>query len=96
MPRWAQPPITRWDYDAFSVYFENDHVIHAVVPSEPPVGGRAGCHPARRPYRPFLALSLAALSWRGAAMLRAPMSAIPVPAAPDAGLGPAPLAAAAR
>jgi hypothetical protein len=31
------PPITRWDYDAFSVYFEYDHVIHAVVPSEPPI-----------------------------------------------------------
>jgi hypothetical protein len=26
-----QPPITRWDYPAFSVYFENDRVIHAVV-----------------------------------------------------------------
>jgi hypothetical protein len=26
-----QPPITRWDYPSFSVYFENDRVIHAVV-----------------------------------------------------------------
>jgi hypothetical protein len=26
-----QPPITRWDYAAFSVYFENDRVIHAVA-----------------------------------------------------------------
>ena len=26
-----QPPITRWDYAAFSVYFENDKVIHAVA-----------------------------------------------------------------
>lgn len=26
-----QPPITRWDYPAFSVYFENDRVIHAVA-----------------------------------------------------------------
>jgi hypothetical protein len=25
------PPITRWDYPAFSVYFERDRVIHAVV-----------------------------------------------------------------
>jgi len=25
------PPITRWDYPAFSVYFENDRVIHAVA-----------------------------------------------------------------
>ena len=27
----GQPPITRWDYPSFSVYFENDRVIHAVV-----------------------------------------------------------------
>jgi hypothetical protein len=27
----GQPPITRWDYADFSVYFENDHVVHSVV-----------------------------------------------------------------
>jgi hypothetical protein len=26
-----QPPITRWDYSNFSVFFEHDRVIHAVV-----------------------------------------------------------------
>jgi hypothetical protein len=26
-----QPPITRWDYPEFSVYFENDKVVHAVA-----------------------------------------------------------------
>jgi hypothetical protein len=26
-----QPPITRWDYNGFSVFFEADHVIHAVA-----------------------------------------------------------------
>lgn len=26
----GQPPISRWDYPGFSVYFEYDHVIHAV------------------------------------------------------------------
>jgi hypothetical protein len=25
------PPITRWDYPAFSVYFENSHVVNAVL-----------------------------------------------------------------
>jgi hypothetical protein len=25
------PPITRWDYPSFSVYFEHDKVIHAVA-----------------------------------------------------------------
>jgi hypothetical protein len=27
----GQPPITRWDYSGFSVFFEHDRVIHAVV-----------------------------------------------------------------
>jgi hypothetical protein len=27
----GQPPITRWDYDGFSVYFEHQHVVHAVA-----------------------------------------------------------------
>lgn len=26
----GQPPITRWDYPGYSVYFEYDHVVHAV------------------------------------------------------------------
>jgi hypothetical protein len=33
----GQPPITRWDYDNFSVYFEREYVIHSVVPASPPV-----------------------------------------------------------
>jgi hypothetical protein len=31
-----QPPITRWDYAGFSVIFEHDRVIDAVVPGAPP------------------------------------------------------------
>ena len=27
----AQPPITRWEYPGFVVYFENSHVVHTVV-----------------------------------------------------------------
>lgn len=30
-PAVGQPPITRWDYDGFSVFFEHDKVIHAVA-----------------------------------------------------------------
>jgi hypothetical protein len=33
----GQPPITRWDYDGFSVYFENSLVIHSVIPASPPM-----------------------------------------------------------
>jgi hypothetical protein len=27
----GQPPITRWDYPGFSVYFEHETVIHSVA-----------------------------------------------------------------
>lgn len=32
-PAVGQPPITRWDYNGFSVVFEKDRVIDAVVVS---------------------------------------------------------------
>ncbi|MDT0497622.1 hypothetical protein RM530_09640 [Algiphilus sp. W345] len=31
-----QPLINRWNYDGFSVFFEKDRVIDAVVPGAPP------------------------------------------------------------
>lgn len=33
----GQPPITRWDYAEFSVYFEHQHTLHA-VPHDQPLG----------------------------------------------------------
>ncbi len=30
-----QPPITRWDYNDFSVFFENSHVVDVVVKDAP-------------------------------------------------------------
>ena len=30
------PPISRWEYSGFVVYFERDHVIHAVVSASAP------------------------------------------------------------
>jgi hypothetical protein len=30
-PAVGDPPITRWDYDDYSVFFENDLVLHSVV-----------------------------------------------------------------
>jgi hypothetical protein len=29
----GKPPITRWDYSGFAVFFEYEHVIHAVANS---------------------------------------------------------------
>ena len=31
----GQPPITRWDYPRFSVFFEYDKVLHAVIVRSP-------------------------------------------------------------
>ncbi|MGH8170362.1 MAG: hypothetical protein ACRETJ_07495, partial [Steroidobacteraceae bacterium] len=30
-PTVGKPPITRWDYASFSVYFEFNRVVHSVV-----------------------------------------------------------------
>jgi len=30
-PAVGTPPITRWDYSGYSVFFENDKVLHSVV-----------------------------------------------------------------
>ena len=35
----GKPPITRWDYPQFSVFFEGYRVIHAVVVAETPAQG---------------------------------------------------------
>ena len=32
-PTVGQPPITRWDYAGFAVFFEHDRVIHSVATS---------------------------------------------------------------
>ncbi len=32
----GQPPITRWEYAAFSVYFEHSHVINTVMRKSAP------------------------------------------------------------
>lgn len=34
-PAIGDPPITRWDYDGFSVFFEYQHVLHSVIPDKP-------------------------------------------------------------
>lgn len=33
----STPPITRWQYDNFNVYFENDHVVNAVLNKASPL-----------------------------------------------------------
>lgn len=39
-PPVGQPPITRWDYREFSVYFEGNRVINSVRHRQPAVAGQ--------------------------------------------------------
>lgn len=39
-PAVGQPPISRWDYATFSVYFEYDHVVHSVRHHHPQAGSQ--------------------------------------------------------
>ena len=41
VPAVGKPPISRWEYPGFIVYFEADHVIHSVVPSDTVPGSQA-------------------------------------------------------
>ena len=42
VPAVGVPPISRWEYPGFVVYFEADHVIHSVVADSPlPTGASA-------------------------------------------------------
>ena len=41
VPAIGKPPISRWEYPGFIVYFEADHVIHSVVPSDTVPGSQA-------------------------------------------------------
>jgi hypothetical protein len=43
------PPITRWDYPNFSVFFEHDRVIHAVVTTSETPHAPEGATPASAP-----------------------------------------------
>jgi len=36
VPAVGNPPISRWEYPGFIVYFEHDHVIHTVTTAAPP------------------------------------------------------------
>ncbi|MDA3921512.1 MAG: hypothetical protein PF501_12665 [Salinisphaera sp.] len=51
-PPAGKPPITRWDYAGFHVYFESDHVIHSVIPDDPmPLDHRSQLQPGRQESR---------------------------------------------
>lgn len=48
-PTVGEPPITRWDYAGFAVFFEKDRVIHAVITPAEGASGRAAAQPGSAP-----------------------------------------------
>ncbi len=53
VPAVGNPPISRWEYPGFVVYFERDHVIHSVVSES----GAPASEPAARSAPPAPAAS---------------------------------------
>ncbi len=47
VPAVGTPPISRWEYPGFVVYFERDHVIHSVVSGAAAAESPAAAAPAR-------------------------------------------------
>jgi hypothetical protein len=45
VPAVGNPPISRWEYSGFVVYFERDHVIHAVVSASAPTESSGAASP---------------------------------------------------
>ena len=93
------PPISRWEYSGFVVYFERDHVIHAVVSASAPTDSSGSASPpaAAAAPAPAPAAAPAAEPVLAAAPVEAPVAQAsvpaPAPAAPVETPPPAPAAA---
>ncbi len=58
VPAVGQPPISRWEYPGFVVYFEHEHVIHSVVSA----GAPAAAAPAAAEFAPTVPSDAASAS----------------------------------
>jgi hypothetical protein len=68
----GNPPISRWEYSGFVVYFERDHVIHAVVSETPPTNSSGAAAPPAAP--PAAAAPMAPEPAPAAAPVQAPVA----------------------
>jgi hypothetical protein len=79
------PPISRWEYSGFVVYFERDHVIHAVVSASGPTDSSGSASPSVAAAPAAAAPAPAAEPVLAAAPVEAPVVAqAPVTAAASA------------
>ena len=78
VPAVGNPPISRWEYSGFVVYFERDHVIHAVV-STAAAGDASGAASPPAPSPPAAAAPAPAPEpTPAAAPMAAPVAQVPV------------------
>jgi outer membrane protein assembly factor BamE (lipoprotein component of BamABCDE complex) len=82
VPAVGNPPISRWEYPGFVVYFERDHVIHSVVSEAGAPASEPSAEPAAAPTAPAPA--------EPAASPPPAAESAPPPAAPAAAPEPAP------
>ena len=83
------PPISRWEYSGFVVYFERDHVIHAVVSASAPADSSGAALPPAAAAAPAPAPEPVS----AAALVEAPVDQASVTPAPSAAAMEAPPAA---
>jgi hypothetical protein len=78
------PPISRWEYSGFVVYFERDHVIHAVVSASAPPDSSGAAAPAAASQPAAAAPAPAPEPAPAAAPVQAPVDQASVTPAPAA------------
>jgi hypothetical protein len=96
VPAVGNPPISRWEYSGFVVYFERDHVIHAVVSAATPGDSPAAASPpapAAPAAEPLPAPAPAPAPAASAASAPAAAIEAPAAAAPTAPAATAPVTA---
>jgi outer membrane protein assembly factor BamE (lipoprotein component of BamABCDE complex) len=83
VPAVGKPPISRWEYPGFVVYFEADHVIHSVVPSAAAPGSEAPASEAPSSAAPSSEAPASQAPASQAPSSAAPSSEAPSGAAPN-------------
>jgi hypothetical protein len=78
------PPISRWEYSGFVVYFERDHVIHAVVSASGPTDSSGAAAPPPAAAAPAPEPSPAAAPLQETPTAQAPPDQAPPAEAPAA------------
>jgi hypothetical protein len=86
VPAVGSPPISRWEYSGFVVYFERDHVIHAVVSESAPMESSGSASPPAAAEAPVPAPEPATAAVVQAPTAQTSMTSVSVssPAAPPA------------